>query len=62
MLTLRAATPPGKYDGSTSKPAGPRSALITEGRYAEIRPLLDLMRAVGEERGGKTQAQVALNW
>ena len=48
----------GKYDGSSSKPVGPRAALITEGRYQEIKVLLDLLRKVGEERGGKTPAQV----
>jgi len=25
-------------------------------------PLLDLLRAIGQEYGGKTPAQVALNW
>lgn len=52
----------GKYDGSTSKPTGPRSALISGQRFEEIRPLLDLLRAVGAEHGGKTPTQVALNW
>jgi aryl-alcohol dehydrogenase-like predicted oxidoreductase len=29
---------------------------------AEIEPIIAALRAIGERRGGKTPAQVALNW
>lgn len=52
----------GKYTVGGSKPSGPRAALFTEDRYRSIAVLLDLMRKVGAEHGGKSPAQVALNW
>lgn len=52
----------GKYDGVTTVPTGPRASLFKEGRYSEIVKLLDLMKVVGAEHGGKTPTQVAVNW
>jgi aryl-alcohol dehydrogenase-like predicted oxidoreductase len=50
----------GKY-GPGHPPPGPRAA-----RYADslprLGPLLKLMNEIGQDHGGKSQAQVALNW
>lgn len=43
------------------KPSGPRSAIYSS-KISQIQPLIEVMRAIGKERGGKTPAQVALNW
>ncbi|GBF94827.1 aldo keto reductase [Raphidocelis subcapitata] len=51
----------GKYVPGGPKPSGPRSAIYSS-KIAQIQPLIEVMRAVGKERGGKTPAQVALNW
>ncbi len=50
----------GKYSPQ-QRPAGPRAA-----QYAwilpRLAPLLKLMTAIGQDHGGKSNAQVALNW
>lgn len=51
----------GRYVPGGPLPSGPRAA-IYRSKINEITKLLDLMRKIGEERGGKTPAQVALNW
>ena len=51
----------GKYS-KDNLPSGPRRAFFTESRFSEIEVLLDLMKKIGAENGGKTPSQVALNW
>ena len=51
----------GKYSRA-NPPQGPRRAFFTDARFAEVDTLLDVMRKVGAEHGGKTPTQVALNW
>lgn len=50
----------GKY-GPDNPPSG-----VRRGQYAgllqKIQPLLKLMTAIGQDHGGKSHAQVALNW
>ena len=48
----------GKYNaGGGERPTGPRAALFTESRYREVALLVDLLRRVGQEQGGKTPGQ-----
>ena len=47
----------GKYS-KENPPQGPRRAFFTESRYDQVSVLLDLMRKIGAERGGKTPTQV----
>jgi aryl-alcohol dehydrogenase-like predicted oxidoreductase len=51
----------GKYSRS-NPPTGPRRAFFTDARFSEIEVLLDLMKKIGAEQGGKTPSQVALRW
>ncbi|KAI8464714.1 MAG: hypothetical protein J3K34DRAFT_490117 [Monoraphidium minutum] len=51
----------GKYTPGGPKPSGPRAGIYTQ-KIAEVQPLIEVMRAIGDGRGGKTPAQVALNW
>lgn len=51
----------GKY-GLGNPPPGVRRFRYSRRLLAGIGPLLALMRSVGEDHGGKTPAQVALNW
>lgn len=51
----------GKY-GPGHPPPGVRGLRIRRGQLGKIPRLVDLLRTVGEEQGGKTPAQVALNW
>jgi len=51
----------GKYK-SDNPPAGVRRFRYSKRLLAEIVPLLTLMRSIGEDHGGKTPVQVALNW
>jgi len=51
---------PGKYIPGGPKPSGPRSSIYAS-KIAEVQPLIEVLRAVGKERG-KSPAQVALNW
>lgn len=51
----------GKYDGNNN-PKGPRGLLFTKSKARDIQPLIQLMREVGQKHGGKTPAQVAINW
>lgn len=51
----------GKYS-KDNKPRGPRGASFTDGRLAAVGTLVDLMRIVGQEHGGKSPTQVAVNW
>ncbi len=52
----------GKYTPGGVKAGGPRSAMFTDDRLRAVQPLLGLMRDVGGAHGGKTPAQVAINW
>jgi len=52
----------GKYTGEGAPaPRGPRQATFV-GKGAQAAPLVELLREIGDGRGGKTPAQVALNW
>eukprot|EP00879_Flechtneria_rotunda_P029134 GHRR01031403.1.p1 GENE.GHRR01031403.1~~GHRR01031403.1.p1 ORF type:complete len:251 (+),score=77.02 GHRR01031403.1:367-1119(+) len=51
----------GKYTPDGPRPYGVRGATYA-GTIKAIQPLIEVMRAVGQEHGGKTPAQVALNW
>ncbi len=50
----------GKYNAE-NLPPGPRSRQYAE-RLPKLPPLLKLMTEIGQDHGGKTTAQVALNW
>jgi len=50
----------GKYSAD-SPPAGTRSRIYTK-LLPKIQPLLKLMTEIGQDHGGKSNAQVALNW
>ena len=60
-FTSPSQLPTGKYVAGGPAPAGPRAAIYKK-KIPELAPLIDCMRAIGAERGGKTPAQVALNW
>ena len=49
----------GKYSKDNT-PRGPRGASFTDGRLAAVGTLVDLMRIVGQEHGGKSPTQVRL--
>ena len=51
----------GKYTPD-HPPSGARGRRYTRAFLARLQPLLALMREIGEGHGGKTPAQVALNW
>lgn len=51
----------GKYTPD-NPPSGVRRFRYSRQRLAEIGPLVALMRSIGEDHGGKTPTQVALNW
>lgn len=51
----------GKYT-ETNLPTGPRARAITADRVRQVQPLLKLMESIGDKHGGKTPAQVAINW
>jgi aryl-alcohol dehydrogenase-like predicted oxidoreductase len=52
----------GKYVEQGAKPFGPRKFLFSDSRIREIQPLISAMQAISEERGGKSLAQIAINW
>jgi aryl-alcohol dehydrogenase-like predicted oxidoreductase len=51
----------GKYTPE-NPPPGLRSRRFSRARLAQIRPLIALLREIGEAHGRKIPAQVALNW
>jgi aryl-alcohol dehydrogenase-like predicted oxidoreductase len=51
----------GKYTPQT-RPPGLRSYLYRRARLGKIQPLIQLLREIGQAHGGKSPAQVALNW
>ncbi len=51
----------GKYTPD-NPPTGVRRFRYSRARLTEIGPLVTLMRSIGEDHGGKTPAQVSLNW
>ncbi len=51
----------GKYTPQNTPP-GVRRFRYTRQRLAQVQPLIALLRQLGEAHGGKTPAQVALNW
>lgn len=51
----------GKYT-IQNPPAGVRRFRYHANLIAKIQPLLNLMREIGQEQGGKTPTQIALNW
>eukprot|EP00899_Mesostigma_viride_P002216 jgi/Mesvir1/11996/Mv00302-RA.1 len=52
----------GKFADGSVKPVGPRSSVFTEDRLRLVDPVLAKLRSIGAAHGGKTPAQVALNW
>jgi aryl-alcohol dehydrogenase-like predicted oxidoreductase len=50
----------GKYTPDGPRPSGPRGNIYQD-KIREIQPLIEVLRAVGQERG-KSPTQVALNW
>lgn len=51
----------GKYNAQ-NRPSGARARLYNEKKLAALEPVIALLREVGDAHGGKTPAQVALNW
>jgi aryl-alcohol dehydrogenase-like predicted oxidoreductase len=51
----------GKYTPQ-ARPPGLRGFMYQGARLNKIQPLIQLLRKIGEERGGKSPSQVALNW
>jgi aryl-alcohol dehydrogenase-like predicted oxidoreductase len=51
----------GKYSPE-NPPPGPRSRLYNQGYLKRIQPLIREMRKIGDQHGGKSASQVALNW
>eukprot|EP01025_Chloroclados_australasicus_P008514 TRINITY_DN13037_c0_g1_i1.p1 TRINITY_DN13037_c0_g1~~TRINITY_DN13037_c0_g1_i1.p1 ORF type:complete len:391 (-),score=22.58 TRINITY_DN13037_c0_g1_i1:216-1319(-) len=51
----------GKYKPGNG-PSGQRKLTYSDEQLRQIEPLIQLMREIGEQHGGKTPAQVALNW
>ena len=51
----------GKYD-ENNLPSGARARIYDQTFMRKAKPLLELMKEIGENHGGKTNAQVALNW
>ncbi len=51
----------GKYTPE-NPPRGGRARMYKPEYLAKIQPLVALMREIGQDHGGKTPAQVALNW
>ena len=51
----------GKYTVETPPP-GLRGRLTSRARLSAMQPLVQLMREIGQAHGGKSAAQVALNW
>jgi aryl-alcohol dehydrogenase-like predicted oxidoreductase len=51
----------GKYSPQ-ARPPGMRRYLFRQARLGKIRPLIQLLRTIGDVHGGKSPAQVALNW
>jgi aryl-alcohol dehydrogenase-like predicted oxidoreductase len=51
----------GKYTPD-NPPPGFRRRIYGPKRLRSIQPLIDLLRQIGEAHGGKTPAQIALNW
>ncbi len=44
------------------KPGGPRTAIFSDDKLEKLQPLVGLMKDIGSGHGGKTPAQVAINW
>ncbi len=51
----------GKYTPD-HPPAGARGRIYSRDYLTQIQPLITLLREIGQAHGGKTPAQVALNW
>jgi aryl-alcohol dehydrogenase-like predicted oxidoreductase len=58
---LRKGILAGKYTPA-HPPTGPRGAMYNASYLRRVEPLLNLLRAIGDVHGGKTPAQVSLNW
>lgn len=52
----------GKYTKNGKKPGGPRLAIFSDDKLEKIAPLISLMNDIGSAHGGKTPAQIAINW
>jgi aryl-alcohol dehydrogenase-like predicted oxidoreductase len=53
----------GKYKpGQSASDMRRNIGLFKDAQLAKLMPLLDTLRNIGEAHGGKTPAQVALNW
>jgi aryl-alcohol dehydrogenase-like predicted oxidoreductase len=51
----------GKYTPEI-RPPGARGFTVSKARLGRIQPLIQCLREIGEAHGGKSPAQVALNW
>jgi len=51
----------GKY-GPSNPPKGPRGLVYTSAFLEKVAPLLDMLRILGEEKGGYSPMQVSLAW
>mmetsp|Transcript_9789 Transcript_9789/g.16055 ORF Transcript_9789/g.16055 Transcript_9789/m.16055 type:complete len:399 (-) Transcript_9789:989-2185(-) len=51
----------GRYN-ENNLPTGPRARLYTPEKLRSIKPLIETLREIGAQYGGKTPGQVALNW
>jgi len=53
----------GKYrPGATPRDMRSRMPIFRAGQLGQLAPLLDALREIGAEHGGRTPSQVALNW
>lgn len=51
----------GKYT-TRHLPSGPRFFMFSMANMRKVEPVVDLLRQIGQEHGGKSPAQVAMNW
>lgn len=58
---LRKGLLTGKYNPE-KPPPGLRRLMFRQDQLAQARPIVNLLREIGQDHGGKTPAQVALNW
>lgn len=62
MSRRRSGAFAGKYTAGGKKPGGPRTAIFSDDKLEKLQPLIGLMKDIGSGHGGKTPAQVAINW
>jgi len=52
----------GKYTADSPTPSGPRAFIYNQNTFTKLQPLIATLREIGNAYGGKTPAQVSLNW